>query len=244
MAKILKNTTISDIVLKQLGREIPASSSLTLNVDEYLLLGTDDSVTELTTYINSGDIVINNGSDDLSVVDGLAFIQYPDHAKNSTFDNSTNGFTAMNTQAAIEESRNNEGNNSGRTFTQIFFNNGNTANKWLFHIPTNEATDTLPFHTPFDIDIYGIGFSNKTTNISCDIEIYLNGTTNPDKIYTVNVINSKFYHDTSLNALFTMSIGDNLSIFIKKVGGSTPASVEVDLYCRINSNTVGEQGSN
>ena len=159
------------------------------------------------------------------------------------FDNDTNGFIADDVQAAIEEAR--DGNTTlGRSFVIPFSNNGNTANKWISHIPTSEASDTLPYHSAWDLEIFGVGFSNKNTNIDCDVQIYINGTAPGDLMYTLQVRNFRYYHETTLSSLFSVSIGDSISIFIKKVGASTPSSVEIDLFSRISSTTVGLGGSN
>lgn len=103
MAKILKNTTASDIDLDILGRRVPASGQLDLDTSDFARLASDASITELTTLINSGDIVVNDGVSDLSIADALAYIEYPDNAANIRFDNSSNGFTSDDVQTAIEE---------------------------------------------------------------------------------------------------------------------------------------------
>ena len=75
MSKILKNTTGIEIIVKAIGNTIPASSQLLINVEEYLILASADSITELTTAINAGDIVVNNGTKDLSSTEGIRYIQ-------------------------------------------------------------------------------------------------------------------------------------------------------------------------
>ena len=104
MAKILKNTTIADIEVDNLGITIPASGQIDLVTGEYLLLASDDVVTELTSLINAGDIVVNDGNADLSAADGIAYIQYPDDALNIRFDNTVAQLNnnPNNVQAAIE----------------------------------------------------------------------------------------------------------------------------------------------
>lgn len=107
MSKILKNTTTSDIELDNLGLTIPASGQTTVAVQDYLLLGSEDSITELTTLINSGDIVVNDGSSDLSASDGINYISYPDNASNILFDNSIAQLpnSPQNVQTAIENAK-------------------------------------------------------------------------------------------------------------------------------------------
>lgn len=79
MSKILKNTTISDIFLNSIGMLVPAESQIIIPSQDYLTLASDDSIEEITNYINSGDIVINNGNIDLITSKAINFIKYPDN---------------------------------------------------------------------------------------------------------------------------------------------------------------------
>lgn len=74
MAKILKNTTSLDIILTVNGFTVPAMSDVTVVVQNYELLASDNSISELTPLINSGDIIINNGSEDLPAQVGINHI--------------------------------------------------------------------------------------------------------------------------------------------------------------------------
>lgn len=102
---ILKNVTVSDINLLQLGVTIFASGQYEVQAGDLTILYTDESETELQGYINSGDIVVNDGSRDLSITEALTYIKFPDQAKNILFDNSSNGFSSIEIQSAIEEAK-------------------------------------------------------------------------------------------------------------------------------------------
>lgn len=130
----------------------------------------------------------------------------------------------------------------GRTYLLSFYNNGNTANKWLFHVPTSDATDDLPYFAHWDLEVFGILFSNKISAIDCDIEFYVNGINNPALVYTLEVRGYKAYWTTTATSLFQMSIGDTLHIFVKKVGNNTPNSVQIEMNFRIRTNIVGSSG--
>jgi len=101
--KILKNTTLVDIELRQIGQTIPAESQSTINIEDYIILASNDSVAEIDPLIVSGDIIINDGTNDLNVIIGKAYIRYPDDAENILFDNASNGFISKTVQTAIEE---------------------------------------------------------------------------------------------------------------------------------------------
>jgi hypothetical protein len=250
---VLKNTTITDIELDD-GFTAPASGQVIIQPSQrFRLIDEIDDGGDLVALINSGDIVVNDGVNDITVANGFAlqnaidYIKYPDRAFNIRFEaepERNNNFVSKNVQEAIEEAAQNSSSVIGRTYAVIFFNNGNTANRWLFHIPTSDATDQLPYYVYWDLEAFGISFSNKVDMINCDIEFYINGTLPTDKVYTLEVRGQKYSHNTTLGSFFNANIGDKISIFVKKVGQSTALSVEVDINFRITSSTVGPGGSN
>lgn len=76
MARILKNTTESDINLNVLGITILANSEVELVRQWYSLAGNENSMIELSPLILSEDIVVNDGKNDLPPAIGIAHIQY------------------------------------------------------------------------------------------------------------------------------------------------------------------------
>lgn len=71
---IAKNNTGSDIFLKDLGVTVPASSSL--NLTEIIEVERITESDNLKTEVTSGDITINDGTNDLSISDGLLHIKF------------------------------------------------------------------------------------------------------------------------------------------------------------------------
>lgn len=108
MSKILKNTAGTATNIESFGVEIPASTNYTIEPQDYLLLSKASVISELTTLINAGTIVVNDGVNDLSATAGINFLKYPDTAFNVRFlseTERTNGFTSKTVQEAIEEAR-------------------------------------------------------------------------------------------------------------------------------------------
>lgn len=71
---ILKNTTLADIVYNKLaGMRIPASGQYTAS-DTRTIQELHDCV-ELNTDILSGDIVLNDGTSDLTAEDGVSYLE-------------------------------------------------------------------------------------------------------------------------------------------------------------------------
>jgi len=98
--KKIKNQTTSAINISDVGVTIPASGEYIIPPTEYLLwVSSDDIITE----IDNENVIINDGVNDLSVIEGKNYLKYPDESKNIRFDNSSNDFEAETNQAAIEE---------------------------------------------------------------------------------------------------------------------------------------------
>ncbi len=98
--KVLKNTTSIDIEL-DMGITIQANSSREVIVQDYINLSNDTSLEQLDVLITIGSIVINDGTNDLSIEEGKAFVRYPDEAKNIRYDNTILDVEATNVQDAI-----------------------------------------------------------------------------------------------------------------------------------------------
>lgn len=76
MSKIIKNTTNNDIEISDVGLTIPANSNYTIQTTDYLLwAGSGDVIVE----ISSGNFIINDGSFDLAISEGVDLIKglYP-----------------------------------------------------------------------------------------------------------------------------------------------------------------------
>lgn len=73
MIKVLYNQTASPIFITDVGVSIPASpASYLIQVADYPLWA---SSSDIVTFIGSGDIIVNDGSFDLSKADGIALLQ-------------------------------------------------------------------------------------------------------------------------------------------------------------------------
>lgn len=72
MSKILKNTTGSPVTVTDTGITIAASSQYTIPPQDYLLWAASSNV---ITYIGSGTLIVNDGSFDLSISDGIDLIK-------------------------------------------------------------------------------------------------------------------------------------------------------------------------
>jgi len=237
MSKILKNTTSSDIELFNLGITIPASNQVTLDTSEYLLLASEDVVVELTTLINSGDIVVNDGVNDLAASEGIVYIEFPDNALGVRFDNSSNGFTSGETQSAIEEVQDNLDNKSIITLT--WEKSGKLkANDYLYigKLESNKSGYIVPFN----------GFISR-----CLIN---NDNTSGSKI--IEILKRSPAQTGSITSLGTVTVpnGDsiivsNLSISIQKdeeillrASSTSVDFKDITVYITLETNLNGQVG--
>jgi len=237
MTIILKNTTGSDIALSEFGVTVPLSGQYLCDTQEYTRLAGDDSITEITTHINTGDIVVNDGVDDITVANGFTlqnaidYLKYPNTAFNIRFaaePERSNGFTKKNTQEAIEESRTS---GVGKLIGYFFAGSGNTFNKWLGFGNTNSTSDVVPLVLPQDMSLKGVTYSNANDDSSIDLEVHVNGVLS----FTWQVRNYRVAWETGLSG-YDFNQGDRISIYAKKVTGGgiiNPATPEISIYFKL-----------
>jgi hypothetical protein len=72
MSKILKNVTLSNISISDVGITIISQDSYNIQTQESTLWAASD---DIVTFIGSGDIVVNDGTFDLNKAQGIALVQ-------------------------------------------------------------------------------------------------------------------------------------------------------------------------
>lgn len=72
MAKILDNTTGTDIEISDTGVTVASATDYTIQAADYPLWAASD---DIVSYIGTGDIVVNDGSESLSPAAGISLIQ-------------------------------------------------------------------------------------------------------------------------------------------------------------------------
>ena len=95
---IAKNTTASSITIEDLGIDIPLSSQLTLS-DLFDFADISNS-SKLKAFVTNGTIVINNGTIDLSVANGLKHIYYQTNYEDLLDDSTINTSSSLSTVQA------------------------------------------------------------------------------------------------------------------------------------------------
>ncbi|RLG45235.1 MAG: hypothetical protein DRN81_02325 [Thermoproteota archaeon] len=148
--KILKN--VDTVILQVLNRSLAPSETYDVPPHFWGELKIDE---DIETWINDDKIEVNNGTVDLNKAKGLQLIKSSANAVD--FDNSTNGFTAYETQSAIEEVKTSV---TKRSDIITLHRNGATSNSWLnwgHSIVSNKS----PWTPGYDCQITRVTFTNK-----------------------------------------------------------------------------------
>jgi hypothetical protein len=247
--KILKNNTVSDIDIIDISTTLPLSGQITIEPGSYYLLAESIDIDgNLATKIRSGDIIVNDGENDLTVANGfnleraIDYLKHPDTAFNVRFlsDNErTNGFASKNVQEAIEESRNSV---IGKHQDFEFTSTGVTFNKWLNVGHPSVSSDEVPYTVAWDGEAIGMTYSNKNPDTDIDIEFYIDEVLT----YTWEIRNKKHAYKVLESGIFSLDQGEMLSAFAKKVTtgtGTNPADVYGEVIARSTSFNDGEGGA-
>jgi len=100
-----------------------------------------------------------------------------------------------------------------------FGSDANAGDKWLSHEFENVSGFDVPAIVGYESELRSVYFNNKNSNIDVDIEVYKNGITAGDKVYTLEVRNSKWRVVSGLPVI-SFSPGDKIRVYIKKISGT------------------------
>lgn len=236
--KIVRNTTDSLISITDTGVSLEPNESFTIDARNY---GEWAQSTVKTSYINSGAIVVNDGSRDLAASVGLGYLN-DNIAFKITFESPPergNNFTSKNVQQAIEEARDAI---QGKLSTVAFFNNGATSNKWLVFFSSSDPSNSNPMISLGESALIGASYVNIMDNSDIDLEVYKNGSL----ILTWAIRNKRWAYSVGSFASNTWGLGDRCSVFAKKVNGGSgvnPNSVILRLMFQATGNSTGSGGA-
>ena len=250
--KILKNTTQAEIEIESAGISVLTTEDFEIDSSEYTLFAKDRVIIELTTHIDSGDIVVNTGSDDLDALEGIAYLQYPDRqiTRRTTGDKvivpevyDFEGNVSVvkdGTRARVIIGGDDDGiSNLGSLFKISFVNQSSTKNKWLGYWGNSFLSSNIPGILEYDCVLIGLSFPNTRNSCESDVEIYKNGTST--KVYTWELRDKRYAWKTSgIDIAFTK--GDRVAVYAKDQG-TDPLDMVITMTFRISSENVGEGGA-
>jgi len=236
LTKRLKNSTGTSFDLK--GSTFEPSVYVNIDLHDDVDWRNDSDV---IAKITSGDLVMNDGTNDLNIADGLLWLSYdPEEALSTKFQSDSersNLFASDNVQDAIEEARN----SAIGTLIEFHFNSGgsNVNNAWLAFGDPSAPSNDVPMVAPQNLEIKGLVFSNKDDNSDTDMEIYCNGTLSA----TVEIRAKRYYWKVGAT-ITTVNQGDRVSVFLKKYGtvSSAPSKPNISLYCKVVKEMPADDG--
>ena len=251
MSKIIKNTTGSAIFVFNTGVDVPASGQYPIPQEDYIKWATDDTIAEITSDVNAGNLVVNDGSGDLSASDGLRYLEYPDRStielngsaitkvtKIINFDGDVNAVDDGNGEITVTIGQ--AGIPTGKALEFEFSSSGTTIDKWLSTGHPSVASNEVPYVAEWSGKVIGYSLSNKNDNIDIDIKFYKNGTLQ----YTWEVRNKRTAYKVLQAGFFSVSQGDRLSVYASDVtGGSDPRDIFGKAIIIVNTMPDGEGGT-
>jgi hypothetical protein len=252
LKKILKNLTspASNIEISETGITILPTEDYTIDPVNYLYWGKPETITELTPYLNSGDIVVNDGTNDLPVAEAIRFLEYADRIQVSEtgvqkgnvvkgIDFDGDAVVTDNGDGTVTVVVGTGGVVKGKLYDFSFNNVGRTSNKWLEFASSSAPSNDNPLVGPYDSDMIALTYSNTSNDSGTDAEIYKNGVL----FYTWQIRNKRTAWKTDL-PLLSLNQGDRISVFFKKVAGQgDPQSPVMDLYFSVTSHNEAEGGT-
>lgn len=259
--KILKNSTspATDIEIDSAGITISIVEDYEIPPQEYTLFASEKVINELATYINAGDIIVNNGADDLSAGDGLRFLQYPDRLitkeRNTekvfvpeSYDFDGNLSTSVSGGELTITSGGDAGSNNdddllGSMWQSDFGNNSSNSNTWLNNNHDSIRSNQSPVVAPWKSRLVGITFTNRNSGVDQDFKIYsvgeLDTNTPKTKIFEWQIRNCRVARKTTFTADVILEAGDKFAIFMSDKG-KNPNDVRITCFWRVITQTNEE----
>lgn len=142
----------------------------------------------------------------------MAFVSTTQVASNEPFDNSTNGFTATNTQAAIEEAKNTA---EGKTRINLICGYGGQAKGQYLEFFKGLGSDSNPFIIPTTMTLKEISVSLKYGSTATGtFEIRKNGAV----VKTITITATRYFES---GITISFSAIDRLSVNGDSIGGTS-----------------------
>ena len=248
MSKIIKNTTLSAIEVKETGDYIAAEGQITIDPSNYRLWA--DGMVEAISLnsqfnqdLTAGDLVVNDGISDLTAAYGRYYLQYPDWAFNQRFlsePERPNGFVSKTTQEAIEEGK--SGSIGNDLDTLQFGRQGNINNNvyllTLFNVPGNDSPDHFKYNVLFRGFSFALG-NELDSGDSFDLELWKTDSyhLNRQIAYseTFDIANGNFTgHVGQTIGDLTIPIDSGWGVYVRVTNtvGTKPADINVLLWSR------------
>jgi len=250
MRKVLKNTTESSIFVSDTGVSIDQNSSYEIPPQMFWYWVNSE---DIVPFIQSEDIVVNDGTNDLDPVNGVSYIRgdIPNiqddqgvvvsqsvgirfigdkFSVSQSQDNPKTADISVNAESAV-----------GGIISLSFSNQGSSTNKWLDYASDTKPSNENPAIIPFDCNLIGLTFTNENTSPSFNIEIWksIKGQgSSKSKIFTWEIDSKRAGNKTNFDAI-SLSAGDKVAVFLRDQGAN-PQNISIILYLVVSVNNSEE----
>ena len=218
MAKILRNESGGPLDIPDINFfAIADTDSVTLDPRQYDKAAKSALDGDLSTLIPAGDIIVNDGNGDLTSAIGLEYMLGPESAFGQRFlsdPDRINGFSAKDTQEAIEEAKNT---GAAAIFPiQIVYNGNLSGDTFLSY---SNLTPNTPMIVPVNANFVGFTFSNARTNNDFGLD-FRNNTNAGAAFYNISVDNTQSLSQI-LPSPEAFTAGDFISVEYLDEGGNS-----------------------
>ena len=207
ITKRLKNVSGSDLFI--LTRTVPNNNYYDVPISLWDHVLSDD---DLLGLISSGDVLVNDGTSDLTSSEGLT------HLRKFQITNSV-----VDTMYQLN-----------------FIKNGSSQNRFL-HVAVNLPSNTTFNIIPFKSELKCITFSNANSGVDTDVEIWksaLNNGPNETQVFNWQLRDVRIARTSNFSSPITFEPGDKVAVFLDDEGTNSNNAM-VTLYLQIleeNSN--------
>lgn len=254
--KIIKNNTLADIEIESAGVTLFVGEDFEIDAQEYVLWARSKVIAEIAPLIASGDITINNGTNDLSAATGKLYIEYPDRIALNDSSNTEDVVVAASFTGNVTVTSNGDGTASvdigtspptdalGLVHQMVFLENSTAKNEWLQLYGDNlKGSNETPGIVPWKSQLLGITFTNERYGADTDIEIHvsdeLDGSSPTTKVYTWALRDCRVARRTTFSPAVIFEAGDKIGVYIKDQGRD-PKEVVVTMYFKVIENNNEE----
>ena len=232
LSKILKNTTGSDIELEVTGITVPASGQEEIRVEEYLEFAKDESVTEIDPYLSSGDLVLNDGTNDLDYDTAIRFLEYSDRLVIEKDDAVVDRYReALNFEGGVTVTS-----ETGKTTVKVggetgvlcalwqstFGSGSSSSDYWMDNEYDNSISNKVFHIAPWKSQLVAVTFSNEDDGVDVTVKLYSAAEVDTNqprtKIFEWILSNCRVARKTTFTSPVIVEAGDKLGVFLSDQG--------------------------
>ena len=254
MALIIKNTTNQNKFIKNSGDEVPALSEIRIDPDSYNFYtsaveeGSDSEDAVFLADLSSGDLVVNDGTEDLSFSQAKkylrTFFRIPIKLDGTEVDKSVKSLNVRGANVAVVQDAEGEitieinslDSVAGDLYTLTFSEDSTASNEYINSGVNGTESNATPHIIPFKSKVMAYTFSNSDNDGDVDIEIYSvpegsgNAPTTLEDTWVLR--NARTARKTNFTQDVIFEAGDKVTVYFRDQGVN-PDNVVFKMYLKV-----------